>query len=554
MNNKKLVFNNEQYNILTSIKLGQTAFLICIDLLDKKVIYFKQEVVDGKVKLTSPANIVVNASEVNKKSLSNKKRLIEAFIPKIHLGLANAMFVDHKKVADAFHNFTSEIDNCDLKYYMIENASIEETDEQIDNFIIKFNGLDFSKDLNQVNEIKNELYYFSTNEEEVKTKEESVSNVNRIETTTNNSEEVDNNYIGPAVANNPLNDNTAFNTDLTINQSIDAALNKHLEEYAPKKDIEVSDEQRAKNKRTNTIIIVAVLLIAVGAIFFTFFNKKKTYTTTEIMEKVNSKSSLKEVEGGKNYNAPDEATDNYYKALNSKFINVNVNALKSINSDTIGWISNNYLKINYPIVKGGYNGYYSSRDFMKDNSEGGWIYLDSNTDLNKIDRNNVIYGKSNISATFFYYLKNVLTPDYVKDINNQVIKISTEDADTLWLVFSIYQIPNEDYYLKNDFKDDAEYIDFLNTVNERSVHNFEVDLDEYDKILTLTTNKDNDNRIVVHAKLIKINSRVQEDEKETEVKEEKKDEKVEDKKEDETTDNNILEQPTNNEENKKSDN
>ena len=169
---------------------------------------------------------------------------------------------------------------------------------------------------------------------------------------------------------------------------------------------------------------------------------------------------------------------------------------------------------------------------MKGDSNGGWIYLDSNTDLNKIDRNNVIYGKSDINSTFFYSLKSVLTPDFAKDINNQIIKVSTVDADTLWLVFSIYEIPD------NEFKA------FIKTINERSVHDFDVDLDEYDKILTLTTNKDNDTRIVVHAKLVKINSRVEEEKVE-----EKKEDTTEEKDEETNT-----ETPTETKDNEKSDN
>ena len=433
---------------------------------------------------------------------------------------------------------------------MIENASIEETDEQIDNFITKFNGLEFSKDLNQVNEIKNELYYFSSNEEEeVKPKEESVSNVNRIETV-NNNQDTTSNYSGPTMASDPFAQTDINNIDLTVNQSVESTVNKHLEEYAPKK--EVSEETQAKNKKTNTIIIITILLIAAGALIFTFLNKKKTYSTSAIMEKVNAKVNLKDVEEGKGYNTPDTLTDNYKKVLETKLLNADINALKTINPDTIGWISNDYLKISYPIVRGAYNGYYSSHDYMKGDSNGGWIYLDSNTDLNKIDRNNVIYGKSDINSTFFYSLKSVLTPDFAKDINNQIIKVSTVDADTLWLVFSIYEIPNEDYYLTNEFKDDNEFKAFIKTINERSVHDFNVDLDEYDKILTLTTNKDNDTRIVVHAKLVKINSRVEEEkveEKKEEVKEEKKEDTTEEK--DEETN---PETPTETKDNEKSDN
>ena len=531
METRKLVFNNEQYNILTSIKMGQTAFLICIDLLDKKIAYFKQEIVDGKVKLTSPANLITNASEVNKKSISNKKRIIDAFLPKVHSTLANTVFVDRKKVSDAFHKLTTEIDNCDLKYYMIENASIEETDEQIENFISKFNGLNFNKDLDKVNEIKNELYYFNKAPEgEVKPKVEAVSNVNRIEQV--NPKEENNTYTGPSMAVDPFKAGSINLEEISTTASVDEALNKHLEQYAPKKEEVV--EASPKAKKLNLIILVIALLAVGVSMYFTFFKKEKTYTTTEIMKKVNDVVSLVDVEEGINFNEPADISKNYQEALDSKLISANINNLKAINPDTVGWIQNDFLSINYPVVKGANNSFYSTHNYMKGESNGGWIYLDSATDIDKIERNNVIYGKSNVNSTFFYSLKNVLTPEFVKDINNQIIKLSTKDNNTLWLVFSIYEIANEDYYLANDFKDDEDFSHFIEVVKKRSIHDFEVPVDENDKVLTLTTNKDNDNRIVVHAKLIKIDSSKSEQQEQIDDEELKDEEIVPDENKDDT--------------------
>ena len=552
MDSKKLVFNNETYNILTSIKMGQTAFLICIDLLDNKVIYFKQEIIEGKVKLTSPTNIVTTANDVNKKSLSNKKRILDAFIPKVSDVLAKTVFVDRAKVTKAFNNLTTEIDNCDLKYYMIDNASIEETDEQIQNLMYKFNGMNFNKDLENVNEIKNELYYFTTNEEKkVEPKIESVTNANRIETAPADTD--DNSYSGPSVASDPFKTGN-INLDEIANSldqgnSVDAALNKHLEQYAPKKeDLEQTPEQKQKAKRLNLILIVVAILAVGASLYFTVFKKDKTYSTNAIMEKANAQANLKEIDEGTNYNAPDDISETYQKALNNKLINVNVANLKTLNGNTIGWIRSDFLSIDYPFAKGTF---YSNHDYLDGESGSGWIYLDGNTDLNKIDRNNVIYGRSDVNSTFFYSLKKVLTPDFAKDVNNQVIKISTADADTLWLVFSVYEIPNEDYYSTNEFKDDAAFEEFLDTINERSVHDFNVDLDKYDKVLTLSTNKNNENRIIVHAKLIKINSRVEVKEEEDKKDEEVKEDKEEEKKDEETKEDNEQPNPEENKEEEK---
>ena len=51
-------------------------------------------------------------------------------------------------------------------------------------------------------------------------------------------------------------------------------------------------------------------------------------------------------------------------------------------------------------------------------------------------------------------------------------------------------------------------LDFLDTINDRSIFNFDVSLDTDSKIITLSTCKDyQGNRIVVHAKLIKQETR-----------------------------------------------
>ena len=69
--------------------------------------------------------------------------------------------------------------------------------------------------------------------------------------------------------------------------------------------------------------------------------------------------------------------------------------------------------------------------------------------------------------------------------------------------FSVYTISNEDYYLKTDFSSDAEYQTFLSTLKKRSIYDFGTEISYNDKILTLSTCTNIDNkRTVVHAKLL----------------------------------------------------
>lgn len=70
------------------------------------------------------------------------------------------------------------------------------------------------------------------------------------------------------------------------------------------------------------------------------------------------------------------------------------------------------------------------------------------------------------------------------------------------IIFSTYKIEVEDYYITTKFINDDEYIKFLNKVKSRSNHDYNVELDKDDQILTLSTCSGNNKRIVVHAKKV----------------------------------------------------
>ena len=78
----------------------------------------------------------------------------------------------------------------------------------------------------------------------------------------------------------------------------------------------------------------------------------------------------------------------------------------------------------------------------------------------------------------------------------------------MWQVFSVYTIPKESYYIMTNFSTVEEYNEFLNTIKGRSEVEFSGTVNTNDKVLTLSTCKDNfGNRIVMHAKLIKKETR-----------------------------------------------
>ena len=180
-----------------------------------------------------------------------------------------------------------------------------------------------------------------------------------------------------------------------------------------------------------------------------------------------------------------------------------VTELKEKNSDTVGWINVNNTNINYPFVQTKDNSYYLNHSFDKKYNEAGWVFLDyrNNNDLN--NKNTILYAHSRLDKTMFGSLSKVLKSSWYNNKDNHIIRLSTDTENTLWQIFSVYKIPEESYYITTNFNNNEEYNKFLNTIKQRSIHNFNTNLDTNDKILTLSTCYSDTERTVVHAKLIK---------------------------------------------------
>ena len=188
-------------------------------------------------------------------------------------------------------------------------------------------------------------------------------------------------------------------------------------------------------------------------------------------------------------------------------IKVDFTELIKKNEDTVGWINVNNTNINYPVVQSTDNNYYLTHSYDKKENEAGWVFLDYRNNKDFTSKNNIIYAHSRLDKTMFGSLSKVLKQSWYKDKSNHIIRLSTPKEDSLWQIFSVYVIKEETYYITTSWPSDTEYLDFLNTIKERSKYNFNTELNTNDKILTLSTCYSDTERTVVHAKLIKRNKR-----------------------------------------------
>ena len=249
------------------------------------------------------------------------------------------------------------------------------------------------------------------------------------------------------------------------------------------------------------LLCFSIILFSLYTIFKWFLDNSQI---RQINEKIQKNIKIEEIkDDGTLINPPYDMSSNYWEYIKIPFYNVDIKSLKKENNDTIAFIHMNNTNVDYPIVQTEDNNYYLNHAFDKSNNEAGWIFMDwNNQDF--LDDNTVIYGHARIDGTMFGSLRNVLTSYWQNNDDNYVIFISTLKENMLYQIFSIYTIKKENYYIKTHFKSKKEKEKWLQEMQKRNISPINTEVNGDDKILTLSTCKNNKGeRIVIQAKLIK---------------------------------------------------
>lgn len=262
-----------------------------------------------------------------------------------------------------------------------------------------------------------------------------------------------------------------------------------------------------KRKKLNIKNLCLLIFFLVMLIVFLFSLIKvimwiiDNNNTNDIIKKVANTYEINEKSYDNEVIINENEKDIYFDYMNLKFIDVDINKLKTFNPDTIGFIKVMGTNINYPFVQTLDNDYYLNRSYDKTYNNAGWIFLDyRNNGFNA--KNTIIYGHGRINGTMFGSLKDTLKSSWQNNKDNYIIKISTEKENSIWQIFSVYKIATTSDYLQTSFSDN-EFESFINLIKGRSSYNFETNVTNEDKVLTLSTCYNDNDKMVVHAKLIK---------------------------------------------------
>lgn len=237
------------------------------------------------------------------------------------------------------------------------------------------------------------------------------------------------------------------------------------------------------------LVLVCFLVGIVGFVFIGNYTSLKEVST--IQEKV-KKTMEEEIE------IPPEKENDDLKIKN-KYIA----SLLAINEDVVGYLKVNNTNVDYPVVLAKDNKYYLKYNLYKEEDRNGWIFMDFRNSDKYLNDNTIIYGHNMYySGIMFGTLHKVLNSSWNNNKENLTISFDTMYESMNWQIYSIYTIPKTSDYLKVSFESEEEKQNYINMTKNRSIKDFETEITIKDHILTLSTCTGDNDRLVIHAKLL----------------------------------------------------
>ena len=181
--------------------------------------------------------------------------------------------------------------------------------------------------------------------------------------------------------------------------------------------------------------------------------------------------------------------------------NKDVQSLKEVSNDIIGWIKIPNTRIDYPVVKGKDNDYYLNHDINGNENRHGAIFMDYRSNPSE-DKNIIIYGHHMKDGTMFKDLVSFKDKNFFNA--NSFIYLDIENKKSKYEIFSVYITGPDSSNIPITFNSIDDYHDFFSDARDRSLFSSEVEFSEEGRILTLytCTYEYEDARLIVHAQSV----------------------------------------------------
>ena len=252
------------------------------------------------------------------------------------------------------------------------------------------------------------------------------------------------------------------------------------------------------HRKASLVTVLGILLIFasvayLGMVFYRYYASDKEYR--ELEQQVFGTGA------GQQTNASEEtgAQDGKLTAEDQEILQA-LKDLQQENADVIGWIRFDNLDVSYPVMQCEDNEFYLKHTFKKESNPAGSIFREAANTRDFEDCHTILYGHNMKNLSMFGILKKYKTENFYEE--NPYFTIYTTEHVYRYQIFAYYDIAMDADLYTIGFKPDEVFQDFVEKMRRRSYYDTGVDVNEKDKVLTLSTCSTKGNRFVVNAKRI----------------------------------------------------
>lgn len=183
-----------------------------------------------------------------------------------------------------------------------------------------------------------------------------------------------------------------------------------------------------------------------------------------------------------------------------RFPTIDFVGLREKNADVVGWLQIPALEvINYPVVLGQDNAYYTSHSWDGEESENGAIFLDFHNQGDFSQCHNILYGHCMKDGTMFQSLGKWEGPEFYKN-NDKTVLLYLPGETRVYEIFAVERVDALDSRVyRTDYTADEAWEAALSETVHKSQHGASMKLTSLAEVLTLSTCVGDMSRLVVHA-------------------------------------------------------
>ncbi|WP_143008413.1 class B sortase [Pseudobutyrivibrio sp. YE44] len=210
-----------------------------------------------------------------------------------------------------------------------------------------------------------------------------------------------------------------------------------------------------------------------------------------------------------------QKSENLYASLNQDYVktgtneseswqdmlDVDINALKQINSDVIGWLYVEGTDISYPILYSGDDSTYLRTTIDKEPATAGSIFLEGYNLPDWTDSHDIIYGHNMRNLSMFGKLKFYKTEEDFYD-SHKYFQIITPEGKMRFQIFSYFDTDPASWVYTVPYEDNEEFAEYITKLKNTSYKTIEAEVNSSDKVVTLSTCSTSGKRFTVHGFLI----------------------------------------------------